>query len=109
MEKDGSGDSTGKNAELDALLSAADRGMLEAIRDNLDLDTGFAHILGDVAGITPTGRPTRPAEAEPGGHAHSNGHALDPVPACEVAAQHTRSRRRRPQRATENRSITTGR
>lgn len=85
MEKDGSGDSTGKNAELDALLSAADRGMLEAIRDNLDLDTGFAHILGDVAGITPTGRPTRPAEAEPGGHAHSNGHALDPVPACEVA------------------------
>lgn len=85
MEKDGSGDSMGKDAELDALLSAADRGMLEAIRDNLDLDTGFAHILSDLAGITPTGRPTGPAEAEPGGHAHSYGHALDPVPACEVA------------------------
>jgi hypothetical protein len=84
MEKHGSGDSTGKDAELDALLSAADRGMLEAIRDNLDLDTGFARILGDLAGITPTGRATGPAEAEPGGHAHSNGHPLDPVPACEV-------------------------
>lgn len=85
MEKDGSGESTGKDAELDALLSAADRGMLEAIRDNLDLDTGFAHILGDVAGITLSGRPTEPAEAEPGGHAQSYGRTLAPVLACEVA------------------------
>ena len=85
MEKDGSGNSTGKDAELDALLSAADRGMLDAIRDNLDLDTGFAQILGDLTGVTPTGRPTGPAEAELGGHAHSHGHALDPVLACEVS------------------------
>jgi hypothetical protein len=56
MEKDGSSGSTGKDAELDALLSATDRGMLEAIRDNLDLDTGFAQILGDIAGVTPAGR-----------------------------------------------------
>ena len=85
MEKDGSGNSAGKDAELDALLSAADRGMLDAIRDNLDLDTGFAQILGDLTGVTPTGRPTGPAEAELGGHAHSYGHALDPVRACEVS------------------------
>jgi hypothetical protein len=85
MEKDGSGNSTGKDPELDALLSAADRGMLDAIRDNLDLDTGFAQILGDLTGVTPTGRPTGPAEAEPSGHAHSHGHALDPVLACEVS------------------------
>jgi hypothetical protein len=85
MEKDGSSDSTGKDAELDALLSAADRGMLEAIRDNLDLDTGFAHILGDLAGITPSGRPAGPAEPEPGGYTDSYGHALDPLPAREVA------------------------
>jgi hypothetical protein len=85
MEKDGSSDSTGKDAVLDALLSAADSGMLDAIRDNLDLDTGFAQILGDFAGVTPTGRATGPVEAEPGGHAHRYGHALDPVPACEVS------------------------
>ena len=85
MEKDCSGDATGKDAELDALLSAADRGMLDAIRDNLDLDTGFAQVLGDLAGITPTGPPTEPAEAELGGHAHSYGPALDPVLACEVS------------------------
>ena len=85
IEKDGSGNSAGKDAELDALLSAADRGMLDAIRDNLDLDTGFAQILGDLTEVTPTGRPTGPAAAEPGGHAHSHGHALDPVPACEVS------------------------
>jgi hypothetical protein len=85
MEKDGSGNSTGKDTELDALLSAADRGMLDAIGDNLDLDTGFAQILGDLAGITPAGRPAGPAEADPGGHAHSHGHALDPVFACEVS------------------------
>ena len=85
MEKDGSGSSTGKDAELGALLSGADRGMLDAIRDHLDLDTGFAQILGDLAGITPAGRPAGPEEAEPGDHAHSYGHALDPVRACEVS------------------------
>jgi hypothetical protein len=85
MEKDGSSGSTGKDAELDALLSATDRGMLEAIRDNLDLDTGFAQILGDIAGVTPAGRPTGTAEAGPGGHAHGYGHALDPVLACGVS------------------------
>jgi hypothetical protein len=85
MEKDGSGNSTGEDAELDALLSAADRGMLDAIRDNLDLGTGFAQILVDLTGVTPIGRPTGPAEAELGGHAHSHGHALDPVLACEVS------------------------
>jgi hypothetical protein len=84
MEKDGSGEPAGKDAELDALLSAVDGGMLEAIRGNLDLDTGFAQILGDLAGITPAGRPTGSAEAEPGGRAHGHDHALDPVPACEV-------------------------
>jgi hypothetical protein len=82
MEKDGSGDSAGQDTELDALLSAVDGGMLDAIRDNLDLDTGFAQILGGLAGTTPAGRPTGSARAEPGGHAH--GHALDPVRACEV-------------------------
>ena len=50
-----------RDAELDALLSAADRGMLDAIRDNLDLDTGFAQILDNLAGITPSGRATGPA------------------------------------------------
>src|SRR5215472_14193522 len=79
MEKDGSGNSAGKDMELDALLSAADSGMLEAIRDNLDLDTGLAQILGGLGGVTPAGRPTGPAEAEPGGH------TLDPVLACEVS------------------------
>jgi hypothetical protein len=78
MDKDSSGGSAGKDAKLDALLSAADRGTLDAIRDNLDLDTGLAQILGDLAGITPAGQPAGPAEAEPGGH------ALDPVLACEV-------------------------
>ena len=57
IEKDGAGNSTGKDAELDALLSAADRAMLDAIRDNLALDTGLAQILGDLAGIPPAGRP----------------------------------------------------
>jgi hypothetical protein len=85
IEKDGSGNSAGKDAELDAFLSAADRGMLDAIRDNLDLDTGFAQILGDLTEVTPAGRPTGPAAAELAGHAHSHGHALDPVPACEVS------------------------
>lgn len=85
MEKDGSGGSTDKRTELDAFLSAADKGMLDAIHDNLDLDTGFAQILSDLAGIAPTGRPTGPAEAEPDGHTHSYGHALDPVHACEVS------------------------
>jgi hypothetical protein len=85
MEKDGSGNSTGKDPELDALLSAADRGMLDAIRDNLDLGTGFTQILADLTGVTPTGRPTGPAEAKLGGHAHSHGHALDPVLAREVS------------------------
>ncbi len=85
MEKDGSGNSPGKDTELDALLSAADRGMLDAIRANLDLDTGFAQILGDLAGVPPSGRPAGPAEAEPGGHARSYGHAPDPVLACEVS------------------------
>ena len=84
MEKDGSSNSTGKDTELDALLSAADRAMLGAIRDNLDLDTGLAQILGDLAGITPASRQAGPAEAEPGGRAHSYGRALDPVLACEV-------------------------
>jgi hypothetical protein len=79
MGKDGPGNSTGKDTELDALLSAADRGMLDAIQDNLDLDTGLAQILGNSAGITPTGRSTGPAEAEPRGHANGYGHALDPV------------------------------
>jgi hypothetical protein len=59
--------------------------MLDAIRDNLDLDPGLAQILGDLAGITSTGRPTGPAGAEPDGHGHSYGSALDPVPACEVS------------------------
>ena len=68
--KDGSGNSAGKDMELDALLSAADNGMLGAIRDNLDLDTGFAQVLGNLAGITPTGQPTGPTQAEPGGQAH---------------------------------------
>ena len=85
MEKDGSSDSTGKDTELDALLSAADRGILDAIRDNLDLDTGFAQIVGNLAGITPSVRATEPAQAVPGGHAHSAGHVLDPVRACEVS------------------------
>ena len=85
-QKDGSGDSVGKDAELDALLSAVDRGMLEAIRDNLDLDTGFARILGDLDGITPADRPTGSAKAEPGGHAHGHDHALDPVLAGEVSS-----------------------
>jgi hypothetical protein len=85
IEKGCPGGLGGKDAELDALLSAADRGMLNAIRDNLDLDTGLTQILGNVAGITPTGRPTGPVEAEPGGHAHSYGHAPDPVPAFEVS------------------------
>jgi len=85
MEKDCPGGATGQGAELDALLSAADRGMLDAIRDKLDLDTGFAQILGDLAGITPAGPPAEPAEAEPGGHAHSHGAALDPVLAREVS------------------------
>src|SRR5262249_23621578 len=62
----------------------ADGAMLDAIRDNLDLGTGLAQILGDLAGITPGSRPTGPAEAEPGGHAHGYGHALAPVLACEV-------------------------
>jgi hypothetical protein len=84
MEKDSSVDSTGEDPKLDALLSAADTGMLDAIRDNLDLGTGFTQILGGLAGATPAGRPTGPAEAEPGGHAHSYGHAVDPVLACEV-------------------------
>jgi hypothetical protein len=86
MEKDGSGDSVGKDAGLDALLSAVDRGMLEAIRDNLDLDTGFARIVEDLDGITPTGRPTGSAKAAPGRHAHGHDHALDPVPAGEVSS-----------------------
>jgi hypothetical protein len=81
MQKDDSGDSAGKDPELDALLSAVDGGMLEAIEDNLDLDTGFAQVLGGLAGITPAGRPTGSAQAEPGGHDH----ALDPVLACEVS------------------------
>jgi hypothetical protein len=85
MEKDDSSDSVDKDTELGALLSAADRGMLDAIRDNLDLDTGFAQILGNLAGITPTVRATGPAQAVPGGHAHSYGHVLDPVRACEVS------------------------
>lgn len=85
MEKDGSSDSAGKDTELDALLSAADRGMLDAIRDNLDLDTGFAQIVGNLAGITPSVRATGPAQAVPGGHAHSAGHVLDAVRACEVS------------------------
>ena len=85
MEKDSSSDSTGRDTELDALLSAADRGMLDAIRDNLDLDTGFAQILDNLAGITPSVRATGPAQAVPGGHAHSYGHVLDPVRACEVS------------------------
>jgi hypothetical protein len=86
MEKDGSSDSTGKDAELDALLSAADSGMIEAIRENLDLETGFTQILGNLAGITPACRPTGPGEVEPGAHAHSYGRALDPVPSSEVAS-----------------------
>jgi hypothetical protein len=85
MEKDGSGNSMGKDPELDALLSTADRGMLDAIRDNLDLGTGFAQILGDLTGVTPTGRPTGTAREEIGGHTHSHGHTLDPVLACEVS------------------------
>jgi hypothetical protein len=84
MDKDGSSNSTGKDAELDAFLSATDRGMLEAIRDNLDLGTGFAQILDDLAAATPAGRPARPAQAEAGGHAHGHGHAPGPVRACEV-------------------------
>jgi hypothetical protein len=69
MGKDGSGNSAGKDTELDALLSAAHNGMLDAIRDNLDLDTGFAQILGNLPGITPAGQPTGPAQAEPSSHA----------------------------------------
>jgi hypothetical protein len=84
--KDRSGGSTGKDKELDALLSAADRDMLEAIRDNLDLDTGFAQILGDLTEITPTGRPTASPEAGPDGQAPSYCNALDPVCACEVSS-----------------------
>ena len=84
--KVGSGGSTGKDKELDALLSAADKGMLDAIRANLDLDTGFAQILGGLAEITPTGRPTASPEARSGGQAPSYGHALDPVYACGAAS-----------------------
>jgi hypothetical protein len=85
MQKDDSGDSAGKDPELDALLSAVDGGMLEAISDNLDLDTGFAQILAGLAGITPAGRPRGSAQAERGGHDHDHDHALDPVLACEVS------------------------
>jgi hypothetical protein len=65
MGKDGSGNSAGKDTELDALLSAADQGMLDAIRDNLDLDTGLAQILGDLA--------------------NSHGYARGPAPGCEIS------------------------
>src|SRR5579859_8100758 len=84
--KDGSCGSTGKDKELDALLSAADKGMLDAIRANLDLDTGFAQILSGMAGITPTGRPTAPSEVGPVSQAASYGHALDPVRASQAAS-----------------------
>jgi hypothetical protein len=86
IEKNGSGGSTDKDKELDALLSAADRGMLDAIRDNVDLDTGFAQILGDLAETTPNGQPTGPAEADSDGHAPSYGDALDPAHAGEVSS-----------------------
>ena len=86
IEKDGCGGSTGKDKELDALLSAADRGMLDAIRDNVDLDTGFAQIVDNLADTTPPGQPAEPAEADPDGHASSYGHAFDPVDAYEVSS-----------------------
>jgi hypothetical protein len=106
MEKDDSGNSTGKDPELDALLSAADTGMLDAIRDNLDLDTGFAQILGDLTGATPTDQPTGPAEAELGGQAHSHGHVPDPILACEVPAELARARPRSARKPAMNRAIT---
>ena len=84
--KDGPGGSTGQDKDLDALLSAADTGMLDAIRANLDLDTGFAQILSGLAGITPAGRPAAPPETEPVSQAPSYGHALDPVRACQAAS-----------------------
>jgi hypothetical protein len=84
--KDDSGGSTDKDKELDALLSAADRGLLDAIRDNVDLDTGFAQILDDLAGDTPTGQSTGPAEVDPGGRARGYSHAPDPVHAGEVSS-----------------------
>jgi hypothetical protein len=84
--KDGTGSSTGQDKDLDALLSAADKGMLDAIRANLDLDTGFAQILSGMAGITPAGRPAAPPEAGPVSQAPSWGHPFDPVRACQAAA-----------------------
>jgi hypothetical protein len=90
--KGGSSGSTGKDKELDALLSAADKGMLDAIRANLDLDTGFAQILGGLADITLAGRPAAPLEAGPGGQAPGYGHALDPVRACEAASAADKTR-----------------
>ena len=84
MEKDDSGNSTGRETELDTFLSAADRGMLDAIRDNLDLDTGLAQVLSNLTGTAPASRPTGPAEAEPSGHAHNYGYAPGPALACEL-------------------------
>jgi hypothetical protein len=82
--KDDSGGSTDKDKELDAFLSDADAGLLDAIRDNVDLDTGFAQVIGDLTGTTSAGQPTGPADADPGGRAPSYGHEPDPVHAGEV-------------------------
>lgn len=90
IAKDDSGGATGKDKELDALLSAADGGLLDAIQDNVDLDTGFAQILDDHAGRTPAGQPTGPAEADPGGSVPGYSHALAPVPAGEVSSAERR-------------------
>jgi hypothetical protein len=86
IAKDDSGDSTDKNKELDALLSAADRDLLGAIRDSVDLDTGFAQVLNDLAGPTPSGQPTGSEEADAGGRVPGYSRTLDPVPAGEVSS-----------------------
>jgi hypothetical protein len=77
-----------QDAELDALLSAADKGMLDAIRDNLDLDAGFAQALDASGAVTPASRPapaTHPKGKDCGGaHAHRN--TPDPLHARNTPA-----------------------
>jgi tetratricopeptide (TPR) repeat protein len=58
MENEGVGDPPGRDdAELDAILAAADSSMLAAIREHLDLEAGIKQII---SGQFPSGTPCSP-------------------------------------------------
>lgn len=65
IDKEKSDGPAGDDTGLDALMAAADQGMLDAIRASLDLDAGFAQVLGSLESTVPPAPLASASETRP--------------------------------------------